>query len=606
MKIQYFQYNSKDRNKYTKNNKKKHIFIKILSILIAIGIIGFIILFNIYGFKPTINKGIEVLNNIFSPVSNSITIFFNNLKGLNDVYYNIDKNTCKTYYYVNNNKRADISINALPQTNDVKAIIETDTYDRLVNYSDGYCVSLPQKLEYDFSVSPIYIKAFNENTSITISCETSPYADIWEYIDYYQNRFFLDEKYQQANNIKLNKNTKEEINGYTIKIISITRNTESDQIDFNTYSYIYIKLSGQNYMRFMIKSKEYNEEHINICNNIAQSFTQIDKQYASKYTIEYYPIENPNWNNKTKTLYKQYQTSNDLSWGIFAADIYNEGINKTIPNIEKKLDYEFDVILMYNHIGVPLPLESMKKVCKDNRIIELTLQTSYANNTELFGVSPMFDILEGRLDNEIRTLAKEIMSLDTSILFRLNNEMNTDWTSYCGMANLCDPEIYIQVWQKIYNMFKEEGVTNCIWIYNPNDNNYPPSNWNNFLAYYPGNEYVQMIGITGYNTGTYYADITNETWKEFEDIYNNIQQKYEPHFSSFNWIITEFASSSVGGDKATWINNMFNVISKYKNIKVAVWFSAADYDDKGNVARPYWLDETQETLDAFKKGIKKI
>ncbi|MBQ4543848.1 MAG: hypothetical protein IJA19_06750 [Clostridia bacterium] len=53
---------------------------------------------------------------------------------------------------------------------------------------------------------------------------------------------------------------------------------------------------------------------------------------------------------------------------------------------------------------------------------------------------------------------------------------------------------------------------------------------------------------------------------------------------------------------------MFDCIDKYENIKIAVWFSYADYDyrpeHKGKVARPYWLDETEETLNAFKNGIK--
>ena len=46
-------------------------------------------------------------------------------------------------------------------------------------------------------------------------------------------------------------------------------------------------------------------------------------------------------------------------------------------------------------------------------------------------------------------------------------------------------------------------------------------------------------------------------------------------------------------------------MAKYNNIKIAVWFSAADYDENGVAARPYWLDETDETLNAFKQGIEK-
>jgi hypothetical protein len=48
---------------------------------------------------------------------------------------------------------------------------------------------------------------------------------------------------------------------------------------------------------------------------------------------------------------------------------------------------------------------------------------------------------------------------------------------------------------------------------------------------------------------------------------------------------------------------MFDTIGNYPNIKIAVWFSSADYDSEGNVARPYWLNETPETVAAFRKGL---
>ena len=53
---------------------------------------------------------------------------------------------------------------------------------------------------------------------------------------------------------------------------------------------------------------------------------------------------------------------------------------------------------------------------------------------------------------------------------------------------------------------------------------------------------------------------------------------------------------------------MFQAMPDYPHIKAAVWFSHADYDDRDGkhiLARPYWLDETPETIQAFKDGISK-
>ena len=117
-----------------------------------------------------------------------------------------------------------------------------------------------------------------------------------------------------------------------------------------------------------------------------------------------------------------------------------------------------------------------------------------------------------------------------------------------------------------------------------------------------------MFGITGYNTGDYYNELYGEVWRDFEDIYDQIYETYEPNFSEFPWMITEFASASAGGDKVKWINDMFAVFPKYPEIKIAVWFNSQDYDPREPfetvVSRQYRLDETQETIDAFKKGVK--
>jgi beta-mannanase len=585
-----------------KTKKKFKILFKIALILFVIFFVAFMYCVCKYGFNRTVNKIKRITISAYDSIKHTATYAVREIKGQNNIYKNIDKESAITEYYINNVLQNNADLRKISNDNDVKLIIKTDTTDRFVNYPEGYYINLPANLKYDFTLSNLYIKAKSNDMQITLSKEWSPYEDVWKYIDYYQNRFILSEEYQKANNITLHENVKTDVNGYETQIISLSRNTDSELMPLKTYTYVYIRLYGQTYMRIIFKTTNYNEDYKKMYMDVIESFSEISGKYTSKNYVEYYPIKNDNWNAQTEALYDKYNSSNDISWGIFTKDVYTTGINETIPQLEKELDYDFDVVLVYHHLGNELPLQEMKKISDSGKVIEFTLQTCVNNNEKLYGYTPMLDIVEGKLDDQIVELAKNIKSLNTPILFRLNNEMNSDWTSYCGMVSLEDPDVYIGVWKRIYNIFKAQGVENCIWIYNPNDKNYPPSNWNDFLTYYPGNEYVQLIGITGYNTGTYYNKETGEAWREFTEIYDDIYKKYNPMFSKFNWIITEFSSSSIGGDKTKWINDMFKNIHKYKNIKIAVWFSYADYDLNGNVARPYWLDETKETLEAFKKG----
>lgn len=492
-------------------------------------------------------------------------------------------------------------------------------------------ISIPNNPKFDYSNSENYIIVTNDDgLQVTISNEYSPYDDVFEYIDFYHNRFYENENYLNGNNMTLHENRFTTVNGDKTQVLSLTKDYEN--LEDTTYTYAYIQTKDRNYTRFMFKSNmSFDDEYVKMYEGILNSYKPKNehfrgtviyyankvmkklfnapnffKEYKGVNTIQVKATENPNWDEKTKALYDKFKNSDEVLWGLFIKGMHGNAINTTIPELEKEIEHKFEIMLVYNHLGNEVPMEAMEQMKKDDRIIEFTYQICVNNNETLYGYTPMFDVLDGKYDDEFRKLAKELKKFENPVLFRLNNEMNSDWTSYAGMLCLSDPEVYKGVWRRIYDIFEEENVTNCIWIFNPNDNNYPPSEWNNFIAYYPGDKYVQMIGVTGYNTGTYYAEKYGERWRTFKEIYDGIDSKYLKYFKDFPWIITEFASSSYGGDKAKWITDMFEDLKNHKNIKAAVWFSEADYNlENGEVARPYYLNETPETVKAFRDGLKK-
>ena len=155
------------------------------------------------------------------------------------------------------------------------------------------------------------------------------------------------------------------------------------------------------------------------------------------------------------------------------------------------------------------------------------------------------------------------------------------------------------MWRHVYDIFAAEEVDNVLWVWNPNDISFPDFKLNHALAYYPGDKYVDIVGLTGYNTGNYYE---GEIWREFGDIYDPLYQTYS-RFFSHPFMISEFGSNSVGGDKAAWITNMFTHLHKYPQIKAAIWWNGTDWDQNQQPARIYRLDENKMILDAFRKGL---
>ncbi len=503
---------------------------------------------------------------------------------------------------------------------DRKSVYEDGTVTRLVNELDGYRLDLPTGTEFDFTLSPLFTRALGEGFDVTISRETATYnglgdvigfelstflpflfqdSSVQEHVEHYEYRFLLSQEWQANNRVTVEQWRDESGVDFLAAVLQ-----EPGEAVYDGYLYATVYTGSREYLRVLCRYDSGDAAlRERLCQGIAQ-MQVFDPTGEGVYTAEYELTEPENWTQETAQLFADIVNGDRLRWGVFTQDIYGAGIRETVPELEQALDYTFDVLLSYVPLNTDFPTEFMEENRLSGRLIQLTFQATDNNNEELFARSPLLDLYRGEMDEQIRSFARQAADWGHPFLFRLNNEMNSDWTSYGGVVNLGDPQIFISVWQRIYDIFQQEGVDNCIWIFNPNDRSAPPSKWNDSLAYCPGDGYFQMLGVTGYNNGTYYTQWA-EQWREFDVIYDEIQEMYLPHFDQYPWIITEFASSSIGGDKAAWIRNMFDHIGDYPNIKIAVWFSYADFDGE-TPARPYWLDETEETLEAFRQGLARL
>lgn len=473
---------------------------------------------------------------------------------------------------------------------------------RYIDLAYGFSAELPVNMSYDYSLYENRICCNDDTVSFTVSRENAGGYEVHEYVAYYLDRFFDSEEYRAANGITLI--SRDRCDGYDLTVISLG---DAPDGAYTTYAYVTVYTSGSRFYRTLIRSYGYTDEVADIIDRYVSSFFtfgslgRVKNSFTTKHS---YPSH---LDDATKSTYETLYSGQHF--GIYAEDIENTGINYTVPDIELKCGYDFPVVLDYVHLNSAFPADFMQRMYSRGKTVELTYQLTDSNNSELFGKSTLLDVYCGNRDDDIRAFARAAAEFGHPFIFRLCNEMNSDWTSYSGVVNLCDPDIYVSVWRRIYEIFTEENVTNAIWVFNPNDVDYPPCCWNTYLAYYPGDEYVDIIGLTGYNTGTYYSEVTGERWRGFDEIYGNLCSEYARYFTDFPWMITEFGCSSYGGDKAAWIDDMFDRIASYDNIHIAVWFCACDYDTSqgGRVpARDYRLTTDNDVTTAFKNGIEKF
>ncbi|AKL94176.1 endoglucanase H [Clostridium aceticum] len=466
------------------------------------------------------------------------------------------------------------------------------SYNQYIDYPYGYSLHYPNHMWVDTTLSAVRTVIADTDTRIEI------------YYDNFKGTIHTADRYINYSNLfKLNKKdhtiTKDEnlrVNGLRTHLLKWHRDKISNlPNDKNYYVNAKIVKNQHEVYTIFIKSSKPIEDYMTIIN----SFRLVEKRGTAKVHTTYKTTEK-NLNEATRNFYNQYFLKSDsLKWGIFewtAASNYN-----FLNDLEKRLDYTFEFIVRYQTLDTNFPMEEMLMAYNNDKYVELTLQTKHTHHSDTDNPSITYDLLNGKYDEFLNQYARDMKEFGHPVLFRLNNEMNGDWCIYSSYFTSNDTELFKAVWHYIYNIFEKNGVDNALWVWNPHDISFPGFQWNHYLTYYPGDQYVDIIGLTGYNPGTHFK---GESWKSFHEIYPSLYEEYTSLFQQ-PFMITEFGSSSIGGDKIGWIKDMFDTIDQFENIKVAIWWNGIDYDHEGNPGRIYRLDESDEMIEVFRNGLKK-
>lgn len=506
--------------------------------------------------------------------------------------------------------------------NDMKVIIPiNEQYNKLVDYPNGYSVLYPNDMNVDVHLSPIQTVVFNSNTRLEIYYDDlrGTGANASDYI-YYSNSFIRN----KADHTKIYEKNMVHNNNRIHILKWMRRKLSRVKNDKNYYLCAEIvKNNEEVYTLFFKSSEELNDVQ---CMTIIKSFEYIEKKgkpymalNQTKKSVEssepaeadeldvsmstYKNKFNPQWNEATQQFFYDYfVNSKQLTWGIFnpLSDDYLEYFD----GLENTLNFKFPFTLLYHILPSKDTLDDIQErliaAQQNDRYVELSLQTSRISEEE---GNLVYDILDGEYDGFLNQYAQMLKNFGQPIMFRLNNEMNGDWCDYSAFHTSKDTLIYKALYQYVYNVFEMNQVKNVIWVWNPHDKSFPNFKWNHSLMFYPeDDDMVDIIGLTGYNTGTYYP---GETWRGFNEIYDSLYEEYDAYFEK-PFMITEFSSSCYGGDKNAWIEEMFTNITKYEKIEAAIWWNGWDYDNNGIPSRIYRLDETRDMLNIFSDRLQKF
>ena len=210
-------------------------------------------------------------------------------------------------------------------------------------------------------------------------------------------------------------------------------------------------------------------------------------------------------------------------------------------------------------------------------------------------------LLRGQDDVYIREFALKLKAIEKPVFLRFAHEMNGDWYPWSGQK--IGGAKYQRLFRHLREIFDGAGTGNVRWVFSINIENVPSSN--GYAGCYPGDRYVDYIGLDGYNWGTAQSW---SRWKSFKDIfsgvYGDVVRRYKKPV-----IISEFSSASAGGDKALWIEDALQAMRQMPVVKGFILFNVDKEADwrfppnipsgqklKSGLANPYFQETPKGSL----------
>jgi hypothetical protein len=218
----------------------------------------------------------------------------------------------------------------------------------------------------------------------------------------------------------------------------------------------------------------------------------------------------------------------------------------------------------------------------------------------------------GAFDAYLHTYAKDIVKTGLPLAIRLDHEMNGIWypwsetTGTGAPINGNNPGDFVKMWRHVHDIFQAEGANKfVIWVWAPNIvNNLPVRNQSQeFLAsLYPGDDYVDWVGLSGYLRTPFKPDqqfTFDYTFGRSLDQLRAIADK--------PIVLAELGASESGGHKSEWISSLFDALTKPANDDIIgfAWFNLAVTTISGGdrVTNDWRIDSRADTLAAFKAGL---
>lgn len=307
------------------------------------------------------------------------------------------------------------------------------------------------------------------------------------------------------------------------------------------------------------------------------------------------------WFNEYRNNASKLAQTDRILFGAYDDD-FSESY-QSVVNLEDSLQTHFPVIHIYTAWGSKpeeeFPVTQTKAILDIGSVPVITWEPWLADfDKEDFPLIPDVDkrdknglksIAKGDYDAYIKKWALEAKNMGNLFFVRLGHEMNDPYRYPWGPQNN-KPADFINAWKHVVDIFRSMGAKNVLWIWSPH-----PA-YQAYDVYYPGDNYVDWVGVGTLNYGTV---ASWSKWWSFDEIFGN----YYSQLAKFKKpiMITEFGSLSVGGNRAKWYADaLTSIVHNYPEIKSVVFFHCQRDNTTTYKALNWYIKDDIATISAIR------
>ncbi len=206
------------------------------------------------------------------------------------------------------------------------------------------------------------------------------------------------------------------------------------------------------------------------------------------------------------------------------------------------------------------------------------------------------NIIDGKFDAQLKAWADAARDSNIPLLVEFGTEANASepWTGKWNGAGETTgygdptfpdgPERFRDAYRHIVTVFRGEGATNVTWFFHVVQQFRPEPAWNTFANLYPGDEYVDWLGLSTYGL----PNLPDGSYQSFEQA---LEAFHDPGYVGTYADITSLSSKPLAlvevgvteiPQKPQWIRDMVATLQSghYPRVQGFAWWNSTDVNTR--------------------------